>query len=217
MLQLEIFDYSLGEILAWFADPVIVGWVLIGSGILAAAWLLENMTDPIPLLGTIFDGLVKLGTFVGFFVGFLDILVGYVAYVTQPDAVVVAGILILVGFTLVMRVLSKFPLALVFAAACAGFATFTIYGLLAPFAGAAYIGETITQIISLKWMLVIGAVLFFFFYGIFGLLINLVKLIGRIFSSTPILVIIGLAAIGVGIIVLAAPALLGIVLPWPAP
>ena len=217
MLQLEIFDYSLGEIMAWFADPWIVGWVLIGSGILAAAWLLENMTDPIPLLGTIFDILVKLGTFVGFFIGFLDILVGYVVYVTQPGGAIVAAVLIFIGFTLIMRVLSKFPLALVFAGALAGFVTFTIYGLLAPYASAAIIGETITQIISLKWMLVIGVILFFFFYGIFGLIINLVKLIGRIFSATPLLVIIGLAAIGVGIVVIAAPTLLGLIIPWPAP
>jgi len=217
MLQLEIFDYSLGEIMAWFADPWIVGWVLIGSGILGAAWLLENMTDPIPLLGTIFDVLVKLGTYVGFFIGFLDILVGYVVYVTQPGAVVVAGVLILIGFTLIMRVLSKFPLALVFAGALAGVITFTIYGLLAPYASAAYIGETITQIISLKWMIVIGIALFFFFYFIFGLVINVVKLIGKIFSSTPILIIIGLAAIAVGVMVLVVPDLLGIVDPWPLP
>ncbi len=208
MLQID-FDINFGDIMAQFADPWIVGWVLIGSGILGAAWLLENMTDPIPLLGTIFDILVKLGTFVGFFIGFLDILVGYVVFVSFPGATVVAGVLIVIGFTLVMRVLSKFPLALVFAGALAGFVTFTIYGLLAPYASAAVIGETITQIISLKWMLVIGVILFFFFYGIFGLIINLVKLIGRIFSSTPLLVIIGLAAITVGIVVLVNLALPG--------
>lgn len=217
MFQLEVFDYSLGEIMAWFTDPWIVGWVLIGSGILGAAWLLENMTDPIPILGTIFDILVKLGTFLGFFVGFIDILVGYVVIVTQPGATVVAAILILIGFTLIMRVLSKFPLAFVFAGAIAGFITFTIYGLLAPYASTPVIGETIIQIISLKWMLVIGVVLFFFFYGVFGLIINIVKFIGKIFSSTPVIVVIGLAAIGVGIAVIAVPTLLGIILPWPAP
>ena len=100
MLQLD-FDINFGDLIPWLTDPWIVGWVLIGSGILGAAWLLENMTDPIPLLGTIFDILVKLGTFVGFFIGFLDILVGYVVFVNVPEASVVAGVLIIIGFTLI--------------------------------------------------------------------------------------------------------------------
>ena len=142
---------------------------------------------------------------------------GYVVWQTQPGGAIVAGILILAGFALVMRVLSKFPLAFVFAIAAALFTTFTIYGLLIPYAGAEYIGETIVQITSLKWMAVIAAILFFFFYGLFGLLINIITLIGKIFASTPILVIIGLAAIAVGVIVIALPEMLGLVIPWPAP
>ena len=217
MLQFGVFDLTLGEIMAWFADPWVVGWVLIITGILAASWLLENITDPIPLLGSIFDIIVKLGTIVGFFVGILDILVGYIVFQTQPGGTIVAGVLILAGFALVMRVLTKFPLAFVFAIAGSLFTTFTIYGLLIPYAGAAYIGETIVQITSLKWMAIIAAVLFFFFYGLFGLIINIIALIGKIFASTPLLVIIGLAAIGVGVIVMVAPTILGIVIPWPPP
>ncbi|MHA1907989.1 MAG: hypothetical protein ACW98Y_11885 [Candidatus Thorarchaeota archaeon] len=217
MLQFGVFDLTLGEIMAWFADPIVVGMVLIVTGILAAAWLLENITDPIPLLGTIFDVLVKLGTYVGFFVGILDILVGYVVFQTQPGGAIVAGILILSGFALVMRVLSKFPLAFVFAIAASLFTTFTLYGFLIQYVEVAVVGEYILQITSLKWMAVIAAILFFFFYGLFGLLINIITLIGKIFSSTPILVIIGLAAIAVGILVIALPDMVGIVIPWPAP
>ena len=217
MLQFGVFDLTLGEIMAWFADPWVVGWVLIITGILAASWLLENITDPIPLLGSIFDIIVKLGTIVGFFVGILDILVGYIVFQTQPGGTIVAGVLILAGFALVMRVLTKFPLAFVFAIAGSLFTTFTLYGLLIPYAGAAFIGETIVQITSLKWMAIIAAVLFFFFYGLFGLIINIIALIGKIFASTPLLVIIGLAAIGVGVIVMVAPTILGIVIPWPPP
>ena len=216
MLQLEFLNLSLGEIMAFFADPWVVGWVLIGSGILAAAWLLENITDPIPLLGTIFDLLVKIGTIVGFFIGFLDILVGYVVLVTQPAGLVVAGILILIGFALVMRVLSKFPLAIIFAAALAGFITFTIYGFLAPFASDPIIGGTITEIISLKWMAVIGIVIFIFCYLIAGFVIAFITLLGKLCAWTPFLVLIGLAAIGVGAIVIISPDLLGLVIPWPS-
>ncbi len=219
MLQFGVFDLTLGEIMAWFADPWVVGSVLIITGILAASWLLENITDPIPLLGTIFDVIVKLGTFLGFFVGILDILVGYVVFQTQPGGAIVAGVLILAGFALVMRVLSKFPLAFVFAIAASLFTTFTLYGLLIPYAGAAYIGEYIVQVTSLKWMAIIAAVLFFFFYGLFGLLINIIALIGKIFASTPLLVIIGIAAIAVGILVIAAPSLVinPFIDPWPLP
>ncbi len=215
MLQLGVLDFSLDEIMAFFQDPVVVGWVLIGSGILAAAWLLENITDPIPLLGTIFDIIVKIGSFVGFFVGALDILVGYVVWVTNPGGVIVAGVLIVIGFSLVMRLLSKFPIAFLFAAGVAIFATFTIYGLLAPYASNPYVGEIVTQVISLKWMAVIGFIIFAVVYMIGGLLIKIIQFIGKIFSWTPISVIIGLAAIGVGIVVFFAPGLLGLVVPWP--
>ncbi|MHA2072300.1 MAG: hypothetical protein ACW985_11010, partial [Candidatus Thorarchaeota archaeon] len=112
MLQFEIFDFTLAEIVAYFQNDIVVAWVLIGSGVLAAAWLLENITDPIPLLGTIFDGLVALSTYLGFFVGILDMCVGYVVWAANPDAVIVAGLLILIGFALSMRLLSKFPIAL---------------------------------------------------------------------------------------------------------
>jgi len=217
MLQFGVFDLTLGEIMAWFANEWVVGTVLIISGILAAAWLLENITDPIPLLGTIFDILVKLGTYVGFFLGILDILVGYVVFQTQPDGIIVAIILIVTGFALVMRVLTKFPLAFVFAIAASLFVTFTVYGLLIPYATDPLAGELVAQITSLKWMAIIAAILFFFFYGLFGLLINIIALIGKIFASTPILVLIGLAAIGIGIIVIAAPGLLSLTIPWPVP
>ncbi|TFG11955.1 hypothetical protein EU537_10790 [Candidatus Thorarchaeota archaeon] len=209
MLQFGVFDLSLGEIMAWLADPWVIGWVLVATGIIGAAWLLENITDPIPLLGLIFDLLVKIGTFVGFFLGILDILVGYVVYVTYPGAVIVAGVLILAGFALTMRVLSKFPLALVFAVAVAAFATFTIYGFLAPLVSEPIIGGYIEQIISLKWMAVIGVVIFCVVYVIGGLIIKLIELIGKIFSSRPVLILIGLAALAVGIVVLVQPGLVG--------
>ncbi len=217
MLQLEFLDYDLGQIMGYFANEWIVGWVLIITGILAAAWLFETITDPIPILGSIFDIIKVLGTYLGFFVGALDILVGYVVWVTQPSAVIVAGVLILAGFSLTMRILSKFPLGFVFALAVAIFVTFTIYGVLAPYANEAVVGPTITQIISLKWMAVIGVIVFAIAYSLGGFLLSLVSLLGKIFSATPVSIIIGLACIGVGIVVLVMPDLVGIVTPWIPP
>jgi hypothetical protein len=215
MLQFGVFDYSLAEIMAFFQDQAVVGWVLIGTGILMAAWLLENVTDPIPILGTIFDVIVKIGTYLGFFVGILDILVGYVVWETNPGNMVVPAILVLAGFSLVMRILSKFPLAAVFALAIAAFATFTIYGLLAPYESLPVVGEYIIQIRSLKWMAVIGFVIFVFVYMISGLVMGIINFLGKIFSSTPISVIIGLACIGVGVLVFFFPDMLGLTIPWP--
>ena len=217
MLQLGILDYDLGQIMGFFANQWVVGWVLIITGIVAAAWLLENVTDPIPILGSIFDIIKVLGTYLGFFIGALDILVGYVVWVTQPGAVIVAGVLILAGFSLTMRILSKFPLGFVFALCVAIFVTFTIYGVLAPYATDPLVGGTVTQIISLKWMAVIGVIVFAIAYSLGGFLLSVVSLFGKVFSSTPLSILIGLACIGVGIVVLVMPDLVGIVVPWIPP
>ena len=90
MLQIPILDWTLADIMLYFQNDQVVAWVLILSGGLLAIWLLEKITDPIPLLGTIIDGLVHIGTFIGFFVGILDLFVGYVVWTVQPGAIIVA-------------------------------------------------------------------------------------------------------------------------------
>ncbi|MBN2230595.1 MAG: hypothetical protein JW779_13485 [Candidatus Thorarchaeota archaeon] len=214
MLQIPFLDWTLPEIMAFFQDDWILAWVLILSGGLLAIWLLENITDPIPLLGSIFDLLVHVGTFIGFFVGILDIFVGYVVWTLQPGAAIVAAVLVLMGFSLVMRVLSKFPLALVFALGVAVFGAATIYGLLTPYVTTPIIGEYIAWFTSGKGLLVIGFIIFCVAYVIGGLIIKLIQLIGKIFASVPVSVLVGLAAIGVGVIVILNPALLGLIA-WP--
>jgi hypothetical protein len=217
MLQFGIFDLTLGEIMAFFANEWVVGWVLIISGMVAAAWLLERALDAIPVIGDFLRLLVHVGTHLGFIVGFLDMLVGYVAFTTQPGAPIVAGVLILTGFALVMRVLSKYPLALLFAAGLAGFGTFTLYGLLSPYKSDPFIGGIISQIISLKGMIVIFIIIFAVAYLLGGLLIKLIELIGKVFAAAPVSVLIGLGCIAVGVIVILSPALLSLTIPWPAP
>jgi hypothetical protein len=213
MLQFGIFDLTLGQIMAFFADAWVVAWVLIISGILAAAWLFEEVLEEVPFVGTFLKLLVHAGTHVGFIVGFLDMLVGYVAWTTQPGAPIVAGILIITGFSLVMRILDKFPLAFLFAAGLAGFGTFTLYGLLSPWKALPIIG----QIVSLKGMIVIFIIIFAVVYLLGGLLIKLIELIGKVFASNPVSILIGLACIAVGIIVIFSPTMLSLVIPWPAP
>ncbi|MFX1579634.1 MAG: hypothetical protein ACFFBJ_08280 [Promethearchaeota archaeon] len=219
MLQIPFFDWTLEEIMAYFKDPWILAWVLILSGGLLAVWLLENITDPIPLLGTIFDGLVAVGTYIGFFVGILDIFVGYVVWTDplQPNAGLVAGVLVLMGFCLVMRILSKFPLALVFALAIAVFGAATIYGILMPYTTVPYIQDAALWLTSGKGLLVIGFIIFCVAYVVGGLIIKLIQLIGKIFASRPVSVLVGLIAIGVGVIIIFSPSLVGLIVPWPVP
>jgi hypothetical protein len=202
MLQIPFLDLTLAEIMLFFQNDWVLGWTLILSGGLLAIWLLENITDPIPLLGTIFDGLVAVGTYIGFFVGILDIFVGYVVWTVAPDAVIVAGVLILMGFSLVMRVLSKFPLALVFALAVAFIGTAIIYGFLEPMISLPVIGGYAEWLTSLKGLLVIGFIIFCVAYVVGGLIIKLIQLIGKIFASRPVSVIVGLVAIAVGVLVI---------------
>lgn len=220
MLQIPIIDWTLADIMLYFQNDWILAWVLILSGGLLAIWLLENITDPIPLVGTIFDVLVHIGTFVGFFVGILDIFVGYVVWTVQPEAIIVAGILILMGFSLVMRILSKFPLALIFSFAIAVFGAATMYGLVEPFShntmlmSISYVADIINFLISGKGLLAVGAIIFVIVYVISGLILKIIELIGKVCASTPVSVIIGLAAIAVGVIVIFAPDMVGLVA-WP--
>ncbi|MBD3158050.1 MAG: hypothetical protein GF309_04615 [Candidatus Lokiarchaeota archaeon] len=217
MLQFEIFNTSLGEIMAFFHDPWIVGWVLVGTGIIAAAWLLERIVDPIPLIGDVLKYIIKFASYFGFFVGILDILVGYVIYEhyvptdTTGLAIIVAAALIVAGFSLTMRILTKLPLAIVFALAVAAFGTFTIYGILSNYQTDPFIGQYVVQIMQLKWMLVIGIVIFSVVYTIGGLILGIIELIGRVFASRPVSILIGLGCIAIGIVVLVSPSTVGIV------
>jgi hypothetical protein len=195
-MQFGIFDLSLGDIMAFFQSDWVVGWVLIISGIITAAWLLERVVDVIPIVGDFLRLLVHIGTHIGFIVGFLDMLVGYVVWTVQPQATIVAG-------------------ALIITAAVAGFGTFTLYGILKPYAGGLFdVYGIITQIVSLKGMLVIAVIIFCVVYVLGGLLIKLIQLIGKVFAAAPVSVLIGLACIAVGVIVILAPTLLSLVA-WP--
>lgn len=223
MLQIPFFGDTLETIMQLFMNNMTVALVLILSGGLLAIWLLENITDPIPLLGSIFDLLVHVGTFLGFFVGILDIFVGYVVWVAVPGATIVAAVLIIMGFSLVMRVLSKFPLALVFAAGLAIFVAATVYGFVAPYVGSTYynavpqVAQIVDFVISGTGLLLIGFIVFCVAYVIGGFILGLIGLIGKIFASRPVSVIIGLVGMAVGVVVILLPELLGmpIVIPWP--
>ncbi len=78
----------------------------------------------------------------------------------------------------------------------------------------AVVGDVINFLISGKGLIIIGAIIFVIVYVISGLVFKLIELIAKIFASAPVSVIIGLAAIAVGVIVIFNPVLLGLVA-WP--
>ncbi len=225
-----VLDFNLNMIMDYFTSPVVIGVVMILTGIVAAAWLFERLVDPIPILGDPMKWSIHFATYFGFFVGLLDMLVGYVVYVkyvatatSATFAWVAAGLLILAGFSLVMRVLTKFPLALLLSLAVAAFAVFTIYGVLEPIVdnwsnpplpGADMAYDALLFLTSLKGLLIIGAIIFVFVYVISGLIMKLFELIGKFFAWTPISVLIGVACVVVGIVVAVLPGFLGLPLNW---
>ncbi|MGY5876408.1 MAG: hypothetical protein RTU30_11740 [Candidatus Thorarchaeota archaeon] len=228
-MQTFILDFNFNQIMDGFTNPLVIGGVMLLTGILAAAWLFERIVDPIPLVGDIMKWLIHFGTYFGFIVGILDMLVGYVVYVkyvavatTATGAIIITGLFILAGFALVMRILAKFPIALVFALAIAAFGVFTMYGFLQPIVdnwssppipGADYAYDALVFLTSLKGMLIVGAIIFVFIYIISGLILKFIELIGKFFSWTPVSIIIGLVCVAAGIIVLIMPEALN--LPFP--
>ena len=229
MQGLGILDWNLNTIMDFFTNPTVIGIVMLVTGIVAAAWLLERIVDPIPIIGDLLKWIIHFGTYFGFIIGILDMLVGYVVYVKYVAvaaeatiAWVVVILFIIAGFALVMRILSKFPMALLFSLAIAAFGVFTIYGFLQPMIdnwvspplpGVNYIYDALNFLTSLKGMLILGAIIFVFAYVISGLIMKLIELIGKFFAWTPISVIIGLACIVAGIVILILPTVLGLPLP----
>ncbi len=229
MQGLGILDWNFNTIMDFFTNPTVIGIVMLLTGIVAAAWLLERIVDPIPIIGDLLKWIIHFGTYFGFIIGILDMLVGYVVYVKYVAiaaettiAMVVAILFIIAGFALVMRVLSKFPMALLFSLAIAAFGVFTLYGFLQPIIenwsvppipGADFAYDALNFLTSLKGMLIVGGIIFVFMYVISGLIMKLIELIGKFFSWTPISVIIGLVCIAVGVIILVIPNVLGLPLP----
>lgn len=229
MQGLGVLDLNFNSIMDFFTQPLVIGTVMLITGILAAAWLFERIVDPIPIIGDLLEWLIHIGTYFGFFVGILDMLVGYVVYVkyvavatTATGAIIVTALFIIAGFALVMRILSKFPIALVFSLAVAAFGVFTMYGFLQPIIdnwtsppipGADFAYDALVFLTSLKGMLIVGAIIFVFIYVISGLILKFIELIGKFFAWTPISVIIGLVCVAAGIIILVMPTALN--LPFP--
>ena len=106
---------------------------------------------------------------------------------------------------------------MVFALAIAVFGAATIYGFLMPWTTVPVIQEAALWLTSGKGLLVIGFIIFCVAYVVGGLIIKLIQLIGKIFASRPVSVLVGLVGIAVGVIIILSPALVGLIVPWPVP
>ncbi len=195
------FDIPIHQYLAWLSTPEVLPWVFIISGIVAAAWLFEKITSTIPLVGWLIKGLIHLGTYFGFFIGIVDLLLAYNVFRVAPDNMLMWLSLIAVGFSLVMRVLSKFPLAIILAISVGVYGTVIVYNLLGAYAENPMFAF-LADYMELKYMLIVFFVIAAVVYAISALILGLMTLIGKIFASNPVSMVLGLLSIGVGIAIL---------------
>ena len=195
------FDIPVHQYLAWLSTPQVLPWVFIISGIVAAAWLFEKITSTIPLVGWLIKGLIHLGTYFGFFIGIVDLLMAYNVYIAAPTNTLMWLTLVAVGFSLVMRVLSKFPLAIILAISVGVYGTVIVYNILAAYA-ANPVFAFLANYLELKYMLIVFFVIAAVVYAISALILGLMTLIGKIFASNPVSMVLGLLAVGVGVAIL---------------
>ena len=195
------FDIPVHQYLAWLSTPQVLPWVFIISGIVAAAWLFEKITSTIPLVGWLIKGLIHTGTYFGFFIGIVDLLMAYNVYIAAPTNTLMWLTLVAVGFSLVMRVLSKFPLAIILAISVGIYGTVIVYNILAAYA-ANPVFAFLANYLELKYMLIVFFVIAAVIYAISSLILGLMTLIGKIFASNPVSMVLGLLAVGVGVAIL---------------
>ncbi len=195
------FDIPIHQYLAWLSTPEVLPWVFIISGIVAAAWLFEKITSSIPLVGWLIKGLIHLGTYFGFFIGIVDLLLAYNVYLVAYDNMLMWITLVAVGFSLVMRVLSKFPLAIILAISGGIYGTVIVYNILGVYSAQPMLGF-LADYMELKYMLIVFFVIAAVVYSISSMILNLMTLIGKIFASNPVSLFLGTLSIGVGIAIL---------------
>jgi len=171
--------------------------VLILGGIVAISWLLEKLVKPVPVAGEPTSWLIKIISFLGFFVGILLIVTAAVAWSTEASQVDTGTqyLLIVAGLALVLKPMKDIPWAALLGVAvgglCAGF-VFLFYPL----------PETVYGISSTWIYLLIFFIPALFVYIVFKFIEDLFKLIAMVLTFKPITFALGLICIAQGILLL---------------
>ena len=190
-------------VLAQFAPAI-----LIVSGLLAIAWLSENIAERMGKVGEVYAILIKIFAALGFFFGILAVVTGVVVWVTPTNAFppgqapswlgdfILIALLLVIGIANVMKPWTVVPwaalLGLVGGLAAAGVAVFIMVAL----------GVSLTsyRLVIAIIFIVVGGIIFFLFKWIEELL----EFIAKVLTFPLISVPLGFIAIGYAIIILLA-------------
>lgn len=190
-------------VLAQFAPAI-----LIVSGLLAIAWLSENIAERMGKVGEVYAILIKIFAALGFFIGILAVVTGVVVWVTPTTAFppgqapswlgdfILIALLLVIGVANVMKPWTVVPwaalLGLVGGLVAAGVAVFIMIAL----------GVSLTSywLVIAIIFIVVGGIIFFLFKWIEELL----EFIAKVLTFPLISVPLGFIAIGYAIIILLA-------------
>ncbi len=190
-------------VLAQFAPAI-----LIVSGLLAIAWLSENIAERMGKVGEVYAILIKIFAALGFFFGILAVVTGVVVWVTPTNAFppgqapswlgdfILIALLLVIGIANVMKPWTVVPwaalLGLVGGLAAAGVAVFIMVAL----------GVSLTSywlVIAIIFIVVAGIIFFLFKW-----IEELLEFIAKVLTFPLISVPLGFIAIGYAIIILLA-------------
>ncbi len=190
-------------VLAQFAPAI-----LIVSGLLAIAWLSENIAERMGKVGEVYAILIKIFAALGFFFGILAVVTGVVVWVTPTTAFppgqapswlgdfILIALLLVIGIANVMKPWTVVPwaalLGLVGGLAAAGVAVFIMVAL----------GVSLTSywlVIAIIFIVVAGIIFFLFKW-----IEELLEFIAKVLTFPLISVPLGFIAIGYAIIILLA-------------
>ena len=166
----------------------VVSIILILGGVAAAAWLLERTVKPL-------SWLVKVISFLGFFIGVLLLITATGMWEPMPD-VYTQYLLIATGFALILKPIKDIPwaalIALIVGGVCAGY----IF-LYVP------LPDTVFGIASTWIYLILFLVPTLMVYTFFKFIEDLLRLVGFLLASKPVAIILGLVCILQGVLLFA--------------
>ncbi|MCW3982102.1 MAG: hypothetical protein NWE81_03195 [Candidatus Bathyarchaeota archaeon] len=178
------------EILADFTP-----FVLILGGVVAASWLVQRLAKPAPVVGEPVNLGVRIASLFGFFVGVAMLVTAVEVWSAQSWDNGTTYLLVVTGLALVLKPLKDIPWA-------------SLLGLIAGLlcVGAIYLFFPLPDMVlgvSSIWIYLLA---FFvpalIVYMIFRFIENLIRFIGAILGSRPVLLILGLICMVQGVLLL---------------
>nr|MDO8044567.1 hypothetical protein [Candidatus Baldrarchaeota archaeon] len=186
--------------------------LLILGGLSAAAWFFEKLGEKIPIIGPLVEGSIKLIAIFGFIIGILSIIAAYYAVVTSHYDRFTIVLLAVIGVTLGIAPITKFPIAELFSV----IAGISIVMLVVSFVPPAVWDWLYTSFGIKTWiiLLAIFVIVAVFAYTFTKPITGLVKLIGEILTSKPVSIIIGVVAVVQGIMLFFGTSLWVYIVPY---